>query len=344
MGLIIKDNFVKEFIDEGEEVVCIPDGIEYIENWAFKETNVVCVVIPESVWLIGDEAFLNCSKLKEVVLPKSLKVIGDSAFWGCESLIFLNLPEGVTNIKRCAFYSCASLRKITLPSTLETLDNYAFENCSALEKVEICEGITKIGNEAFANCPALSQINLPKSLKKIGTNLFLNSPNVPNEAKERFSEIEEYEKYELINPDLVAKDGIEVHAVTKGEGHKTVGGISLVKLKLSHEEYCKIFNQIKGYKAIITSYSKSEGYGDKTSSKEIRLKAEWIVVDGENFFGLLMTREDSFHSYNDSRTSFVNVLVKPDGKRVQILSKETWSEGNGDSSREEYVTLEKTEK
>ncbi len=343
MGLIIKDNFVKEFIDEGEEVVCIPNGIEYIENWAFKETNVVCVIIPESVWLIGAEAFLNCAKLKEVVLPKSLKVIDDSAFWGCESLISLTLPEGIINIKRCAFNSCSSLREVSLPSTLETLDNYAFENCSALKKVEICEGVEKIGNEAFASCPALSKINLPKSVKKIGTNLFLNSPNVPKEAKERVLQIAEYEKYELINPDLVAKDGVEVHAVTKGEGEKTVDGVSLIKIKLSHEKYCKVFNQIKGYKAIITSYSESEGYGGRVSSKEMRLKAEWIVVDGDNFFGLLIPREESFRSYNDSRTSFVNVLVKPDGKRVQILSKETWSEGNGDSSQEEYVTLEKIE-
>jgi len=113
-------------------------GVEAIErNWYvggrlainFKIPSIL--TIPKSVKWIGDFAFCNCEKLKEVEIPKSIKIIGNSAFWNCRELREVVIPVSVEYINACAFEDC---REATI----------------ILKKPE--KNFKYIGNSAFWNC------------------------------------------------------------------------------------------------------------------------------------------------------------------------------------------------
>ena len=53
------------------KVVVIPDGVEKIENNWFWGSKAVSVTIPASVREIGDCAFRNCKKLRQITFSES---------------------------------------------------------------------------------------------------------------------------------------------------------------------------------------------------------------------------------------------------------------------------------
>lgn len=55
--------------------------------------------VPDSVIEIKDEAFLNCTSLKEVTIPDSVTKIGDGTFFGCTSLEKITIPNSMTKIR-----------------------------------------------------------------------------------------------------------------------------------------------------------------------------------------------------------------------------------------------------
>ena len=60
-------------------------------------------------------------KAQEVVIPDDVYVIGNNAFNGIELVIELLIPEGVLIIGEKSIYNCRSLKTLVLPSTLQTI-------------------------------------------------------------------------------------------------------------------------------------------------------------------------------------------------------------------------------
>ena len=69
--------------DEIKKIV-VGDGIDIISRYAFQNySNLEEVELPKSRGgYIGDYAFYNCNKLKNIVLPIGMSRIGDYAFYG----------------------------------------------------------------------------------------------------------------------------------------------------------------------------------------------------------------------------------------------------------------------
>ncbi len=95
-------------------------------------SNLEKVIIPDSVTVIGEDAFANSPKLKTVVLSSNLESIGRGAFSGC-----------------------VRLEKITLPDTLRVIDDQAFYGCLRLGRLYIPASVERIGYDAFAACESL---------------------------------------------------------------------------------------------------------------------------------------------------------------------------------------------
>ena len=141
--------------DSTDTVVVIPDAIEdvpvtQIAASAFNGKNKLTeVIIPDSVEIISNAAFINCTSLKVAIIPDSVKLIGDSAFQGCTALEYVVIGDGVKSIGNLAFKNCTALSKLDLGNGVEVINNGAFYGCEALAKVYVPASVNTIGSYAF---------------------------------------------------------------------------------------------------------------------------------------------------------------------------------------------------
>ena len=81
---------------------------------------------------IPTKAFDSHFSLTEVILPDTLKVIGDDAFLDCTSLSYVDLPDGLVSIGHRAFEETA-LTSIVIPATVTEIGAEAFQYCPWME-------------------------------------------------------------------------------------------------------------------------------------------------------------------------------------------------------------------
>ena len=122
-----------------------------------ENTEIIDLVIPNSVDSIGYRAFANCSYLKSATIPNSVKVIGRAAFEGCSSLTSVTISNSVKVIETSAFSQCTSLTSVTIPNSVTSIGYWAFDDCSSLISVTIPNSVTSIGSP-FHRCTRLSAI------------------------------------------------------------------------------------------------------------------------------------------------------------------------------------------
>lgn len=143
----------------GEPVVMI--GSKAFDESAYYLER---IHIPDTVTVIGTEAFYMMSNLKTVSIPGSVERIEDSAFYDCWSLRSIFFSEGLKTIGKMAFYDCEnSLRSVTLPKSLESIGDNAFDSCWMLENVTFLNPGTSFGKDVFGSCP-----NLPPETRLMG--------------------------------------------------------------------------------------------------------------------------------------------------------------------------------
>lgn len=158
--------------------VIIPEGIETIGDYAFGLNNLTSLIIPEGVETLGNYAFENNS-LISVILPKSIKSIGEDAFYN-NNLTQVNIPEGVKSVANWVFHS-NKLTSIIIPKSVTRIGNNAFST-NNITSLVIPQGVTKIDGFAFNN-NMLTSVSIPNSVVSIGENAFtlnkLTSVTIP---------------------------------------------------------------------------------------------------------------------------------------------------------------------
>lgn len=115
-------------------------------------------VIPNSVNVIGRQAFKNCSGLTTLDIPSSVTIIEEEAFSGCNSLSTLEIPNSVITIGEGAFAGCNSLTALEIPNCVTTIGEGAFAECNSLITLSISNSVANIGEGAFYNCSGLITI------------------------------------------------------------------------------------------------------------------------------------------------------------------------------------------
>lgn len=186
IGTCTDTDIVIPSIYEGKPVTSIADS-------AFRGSNLISVVIPDSVASIGTYAFaycdyltriklsdsvtsikggtfLSCRSLTHITIPDSVTSIGVEAFSQCESLTSIIIPDSVISISDGAFNFCSSLKEVALPSSLGFL--YSGFASSGLTKIKIPDSINIISFRAFDGCNSLEQVIIPDSVNSIEMGAF----------------------------------------------------------------------------------------------------------------------------------------------------------------------------
>ncbi len=193
----IPGNFLKGDIVIPEKV---SDGVrEYtvvaIGDYSFYNNQITSLSIPESVFMIGTEAFAGCVNLTSFNLPESVKYLNSGTFRDCTNLSNVTLPYNLTTIAFSMFRNCVNLENINFPSAMTKIGDYAFEGCSGLKSVHFnsLNYLKSIGREAFSKCTGLTTLRLPESVDDIQRSAFYDCSGLTEiYLSSSLTEIQEY--------------------------------------------------------------------------------------------------------------------------------------------------------
>ena len=166
--------------------------------------EVTPVIIPDTVKVIGDEAFYDDFFLTEIILPEGLEKIGDNAFYYVTELKSITIPSTVKEMGINPFYGANSLEEIIVapgnstyvilngalynkneksivaypkklstegfdfPADLQKIGDYAFYQVMGLVDLSFPETLTWIGDSAFYGCEDSSFQELPHNIRHVG--------------------------------------------------------------------------------------------------------------------------------------------------------------------------------
>lgn len=203
---VIKQYFVTYPSDlKIPEIAVNSNGINYtvtgIRKGAFKDCKELkSVFIPQSIEVIGDEAFMNCYNLETVTTPEaSFKTLGALAFGACINLSKVNLPGTLIHIKGNAFYQCPSITKVHLPCSVTLIDGNPFTSSLNIREITVDpnnpffmaeDNVLYDKEQKLVVCvaPQKRSVSLPDGLLVIGNHSFssssIRSIDIPNTVVE----------------------------------------------------------------------------------------------------------------------------------------------------------------
>ena len=152
--------------------ITVKDGTTSIASQCFSwQSNLVSIILPDSLENINDSAFYYCEGLTNIEIPSNVTSIESRTFQGCSNLITVKLPENLKNIGENAFYECTSLKNIEIPNTVTSIGPSAFYKCSSMEKIVITNPI-EIQANTFYQCTNLEEVQLLGGVLGIGEYAF----------------------------------------------------------------------------------------------------------------------------------------------------------------------------
>ncbi|MDO5346760.1 MAG: leucine-rich repeat protein, partial [Lachnospiraceae bacterium] len=110
--------------------------------WYPYRDSIKEIEIGEGVKKIGVFAFLRCA-MEQVTLPDTVEIIGENAFYDCNNLCEIEIPGKVTYIDHHTFYDCDKLETVTYRGERPEIAEDAFERCPLLTAEEATELIAE---------------------------------------------------------------------------------------------------------------------------------------------------------------------------------------------------------
>ena len=294
--------------------VTVPDTVtigkkEYkivsIEAGCFEgNTRIESVVLPSTLETIGNNAFCNCSSLRECVLPRHLKSLGNNAF-AFTALTEVEFQDYLEEVGTMAFYRCRSLRKVTISKRTSQIGVGAFAGCDSLETMDISDkngrfmfedgvlysrkqdrivqvagtfkgklspprSLLTIEQYAADGCSGITEIDLPVSLTSIGACAFRNCSAV---TKVKFpNTLERIGERAFENCPSIRK--IDVPASLRSIGKRAFSGCSGIEIAdldgvLSYKGL-NLFEGCTGLNRV--TIAKGSEYTDSDFPKQTRIK------------------------------------------------------------------------
>jgi hypothetical protein len=135
-----------EYVGEDSELI-IPERIlgipvRHIGPHCFSNApKVISITIPDKMTIIDESAFSECKNL-ESIYARNIEIIGEYAFNDDTKLKNIELGDSIKIIGKGAFYRCETLKEISLNDGIESIGDYAFKysgitDISGVEKADI---------------------------------------------------------------------------------------------------------------------------------------------------------------------------------------------------------------
>lgn len=243
--------------------VCLPNNIEYIDQYAFAHCSALEQVdIPSSmkevarkgffgcglrsihfkqVEKIGSSALANCNQLEYVTLPETLKHLSMYVFKGSKKLKGIShLPKHITVINMGLFWGCLEITSFKISLAVTEIKKWSFRD-SGLKSFYIPEGSNvQIRGEAFRDSKSLD-IAIPDSVKMIGSGAFLECRSVvfstlADTCKNDDSSIHEWRETIINSSNLQLCPMVDIHRYISFKLSKIFGswiqGLTLALVKL----------------------------------------------------------------------------------------------------------------
>ncbi|MBE6574088.1 MAG: leucine-rich repeat domain-containing protein, partial [Ruminococcaceae bacterium] len=145
------------------EDLVIPEGVERIEEYAFKNfSSISSVTLPKSLKYVGIYAFYGCSSVKSVHIKDLKQWCGiDFEYALCYDAfdLYLNgelvtdlvIPEDVEFVTHYAFYNVGSITSVTIPENVKSMGFHTFDGCANLKDISISDECREIRKDCFTD-------------------------------------------------------------------------------------------------------------------------------------------------------------------------------------------------
>lgn len=163
--------------DAGEVIV---SGV----NGSPATISIPAMVNGRAVVGIGPRAFADQVQLRRVTMPDTVSVIGEDAFAGCSELESVTFGKGLRLLDKGCFRDCVVLDSVTLPAKVEEIGRDAFARCCALEQVELTSPVKVIRDGAFSLCDALTVFTYPVRPARIASSAFSGCYGLPQQLQD----------------------------------------------------------------------------------------------------------------------------------------------------------------
>ena len=304
---------------ENTKTINIPDSVKVIGAEAFAwSNNLQTINIPTSVTTIDAAAFAGNNKLQSITIPDSVTELGVGAFILCENLTNVTLPNTISSIPYGTFAACVSLKKINISSSVKTIEDEAF-SMTGFTEFTVPDTITSIGARAFSDCENLVKVTIPKTVTKIGDDIFEGGSEDVTIYGEKGSYAEKYAN----------KNDISFKAISSGQEDPSdiLTGKTTAKLNVRKgpgTKYAKMGTLSKGAKVeVITklpsgwykiTYKGTYGY---VLGKYVKLNTpqqdEKVIATGKT--------TEQLNVRKGSSTKYAKIGSLSKGAKVEIVSK-----------------------
>ena len=200
--------------------------------------------VPQGVEYIGEYAFAN-SKITSISLPASLKELGEGAFVS-SALAAVTFADGIqlAEIKAHTF-RYTSVQTVNLPASVQTVGDYAFANTTITAFT--FTGKT-MGDGVFANCKMLANIVLDDGIEKMGSNTFYGCTSLKTVTLPSVKELGNY----------TFNGASKLESVTFGANATTVGTATFASYTFDYNTYTNRYVEVPALKTVVMPTQISE--------------------------------------------------------------------------------------
>ncbi len=191
-----------------------PGEILEIKEAAFKLCERLAEFeMPPNVKSIGDYAFAN-TFISEIIIPEATKELGKGAFYNCTRLTNVTLSSYIRDIEDETFKNCYRLCQIDMSKCfIDIIGKRAFESCESLKKIVFADGLRKMYKDSFGKCCAVEEIVIPIGILGISSRDIDKVTEDYHYAYEFMDKIGLYDDYDI--DEIIIEDGfitVSVHS------------------------------------------------------------------------------------------------------------------------------------